>query len=179
MIIDQVKDRLDITWDDENEKIQGIIERAKANLNSLAGVELDFSTPGLAQTLLLEYCRYEYNNAGEYFEENFQSEIIRLQYQTAMDEFAVSISDLIIQNVELNPEFQPTIINYTGKTSSEFSNIEVKPRKADADVSVVVNNENIENDTVYSWQTGDNEIKITVNKDGNSRTYVVVVTYEI
>lgn len=179
MIIDQVKDRLDITWDDENEKIQGIIDRAKANLNSLAGVELDFSTPGLAQTLLLEYCRYIYNNAAEYFEENFHGEIMRLQLQTGISELGVSLIDITIEDVELNPEFQSTITDYTATTSNESNNIEVEPRKAEADISITVNNESIENDTAYTWQTGDNTVEIIVSKDGNSRIYTVVVTYEI
>ena len=39
-------------------------------------------TPAVA--LLLDYCRYVYNNASEYFEENFQKEILRLQLKTGV-----------------------------------------------------------------------------------------------
>ena len=177
-MLEQVKDRLGVTWSDEDTKIQNIIDRAKANLNSLAGVELDFSTPGLAQTLLLEYCRYEYNNAAEYFEENFHGEIMRLQLQTGISELGVSLLDLTIEDAELEPEFQSTITDYTATTSSESSNIEVEPRKADADITITVNSESIENNTPYTWQIGENTVEITVNKDGNSRIYTVVVTYE-
>jgi hypothetical protein len=35
--------------------------------------------PSLAVSLLLDYCRYAYNNALEYFEENFRAQILRLQ----------------------------------------------------------------------------------------------------
>lgn len=35
--------------------------------------------PSLAVSLLLDYCRYAYSNALEYFEENFRAQILRLQ----------------------------------------------------------------------------------------------------
>lgn len=76
-----VKDYLKITWADEDAHIQGIIDRGQAYLNDLTGAELDYETDGLPKTLLLEYCRYVYNNALEYFEENFARELLRLQLQ--------------------------------------------------------------------------------------------------
>jgi hypothetical protein len=42
--------------------------------------------PTPAASLLLDYCRYSYNNASEYFEENFAREILRLQLQVAAEE---------------------------------------------------------------------------------------------
>ena len=41
--------------------------------------------PTPAASLLLDYCRYSYNNASEYFEENFAREILRLQLQVAAE----------------------------------------------------------------------------------------------
>ncbi len=133
MLLQVVKEYLQITWSDEDSRIQGIIDRGKAYLDSLAGVALDYTTPsedahaayvqalagileavrreedpvtiqeGIARilaaegqrdqavaetkphmTLLLDYCRYAYNNASEYFEENFQKEILRLQLKTGV-----------------------------------------------------------------------------------------------
>lgn len=80
-MLDAVKDYLKITWDDEDAALLSIIERGKAYLNDLTGAELDFDPPGPAQSLLLDYCRYWYNNASEYFEENFAQELLRLQLQ--------------------------------------------------------------------------------------------------
>jgi len=42
--------------------------------------------PTPAASLLLDYCRYVYNNASEYFEQNFAREILRLQLQVAVEE---------------------------------------------------------------------------------------------
>ena len=78
-MLEEIKDDLDITWNDEDAKIQRIIDAGKAKLEELAGGTLDFTVQGNAKYLLKNYCRYSYNNASEYFEENFHQQIIRLQ----------------------------------------------------------------------------------------------------
>lgn len=83
-LLSEVKDYLKITWDDEDLSLQGIIERGKSNLENLTGTELDFEKEGQPKSLLLDYCRYAYNNALEYFEENFHKEILRLQLMEAV-----------------------------------------------------------------------------------------------
>ena len=85
-MLDAVKDYLKITWDDEDAALLSIIERGKAYLNDLAGVELNFNVAGPPRSLLLDYCRYVYNNASEYFEENFARELLRLQLQVGVGE---------------------------------------------------------------------------------------------
>ena len=86
MLLELVKEELRITWDDEDTRLISMIERAKASLNKLMGIELDYEKPGPAQDLLLARCRYDYNNALEYFEQNFAREILRLQLQMAAEE---------------------------------------------------------------------------------------------
>ena len=78
---------IDVTQDADLEKI---ILRGKAHLQGLSGVTLDFETEGLAKSLCLDYCRYLFNNATEYFEENFKSEILRLQLQSAVSDYATN-----------------------------------------------------------------------------------------
>jgi len=43
--------------------------------------------------LLLDYCRYVYNNASEYFEENYSKEILRLQLQEGIK--ALPVEDVV------------------------------------------------------------------------------------
>lgn len=83
-MLQRVKAYLKITWDDEDTAITDLITRGKKKLEGLAGAELDFDTEGLACSLLFDYCRYAYNNASDYFEENFQREILRLQLKTGV-----------------------------------------------------------------------------------------------
>jgi hypothetical protein len=87
-MLQEVKEYLKITWDDEDSYIQGIINRGKDYLNNLTGTELDFEVEGQPKALLLDYCRYAYNNALEYFEENFHRELRRLIIQEAVKEYA-------------------------------------------------------------------------------------------
>jgi len=85
MLLELVKEELRITWDDEDTRLISMIERAKASLNKLMGIELDYEKPGPAQDLLINRCRYDYSNALEYFEQNFAREILRLQLQVAAE----------------------------------------------------------------------------------------------
>ena len=83
-MLQKVKDYLKITWNDEDTAITDLITRGKKKLEELAGAAPDFESEGLARALLFDYCRYAYNNASEYFEENFQKEILRLQLMTGV-----------------------------------------------------------------------------------------------
>jgi hypothetical protein len=83
-MLEAVKNYLKITWDDEDIFLTDLIARGRAKLQELVGAELDFDTEGLARSLLFDYVRYAYNNASEYFEENFQREILRLQLKTGV-----------------------------------------------------------------------------------------------
>jgi len=85
MLLQEVKNYLKITWEEEDAHIQGIINRGQAYLNVLTGAELDFEAEGPPKALLLDYCRYTYNNASEYFEENYAKELLRLQLQAGID----------------------------------------------------------------------------------------------
>jgi len=83
-MLQKVKDYLKITWDDEDDFLTSLISRGQTKLNELTGAELDFETEGLPRSLLFDYVRYAYNNASEYWEENYQHEILRLQLMTGV-----------------------------------------------------------------------------------------------
>jgi len=83
-VLEAVKSYLKITWNDEDDVIAGLINRGKAKLQELVGAELDFEAEGQARSLLFDFVRYAYNNASEYFEENFREEILRLQLMTGV-----------------------------------------------------------------------------------------------
>lgn len=83
-LLDDAKQYLKITWDDEDSVLTTLINRGKAKLNMLIGAELDFEAEGQARSLLFDFVRYAYNNASEYFEENFREEILRLQLMTGV-----------------------------------------------------------------------------------------------
>ena len=87
-MLDELKDTLGIVGTDQDAALNKIILRGKAKIEGLAGVVLDFEVEGLSKFLILNYCRYDYNNAPEYFEENFKGEILRMQLQSAVIDYA-------------------------------------------------------------------------------------------
>lgn len=84
MTIKELKDYLKITWDHEDLTLSKTIDRGKSNLEDLTGTKLEFDKEGQAKSLLLDYCRYAYNNSLEYFEDNFSKEILRMQLKEAV-----------------------------------------------------------------------------------------------
>lgn len=80
-LLDTLKNYLDITWQDEHTdaKLSGILARAQTKLCAYAGADLSFAESTDELQLLLDMCRYVYNNASEDFEENYLPDLIMLR----------------------------------------------------------------------------------------------------
>lgn len=99
-LFNEVKNQLNITWsdDDTDNKVQSIIKRAQAKMNSYAGTELTISPEEDSKNLtsdfqlFLDCCRYIYNDCLEDFEVNFKNDLInlRIRYQIKVMEEAES-----------------------------------------------------------------------------------------
>lgn len=77
-LLKSLKDRLQITWDEEDEDLESIISRSKSYLSELTGATFNFDKEEWPKELLLERCRYVYNNAADEFEKNYAHELSRL-----------------------------------------------------------------------------------------------------
>ena len=174
MLLSEVKEHLQITWDDENDELQRMIERGKARIDDLAGATFDYTKPGLAQELFLNYCRYSYNNALEYFEENFHREILRLQLKTGV-ELLAALDSLKIGDLSLDPDFNPRITSYTVSTTDDSNIISAEAISDEATVNISVNMSEHENGTAYEWVEGTNNVTVTVIRGNNSEIYDVTV----
>jgi hypothetical protein len=174
-MLEEVKKYLGVTWDDEDAKIQNIIDRGKKRLEGLTGGTLDFTSPGLPKDLLLNYCRYDYNNAVEYFEENFQAEILRLQLNTGV-EFLACLSDLAIEELTLTPEFDSKTYDYTIDTTDDENVISATPINEEATINITVNDEEHENNTAYTWNVGENIVEVVVTDGSQQKVYAATVT---
>lgn len=86
----KLKKYLKITWDEEDEDLQDIVDRGVKYLNGKTGVEIDFETDYDAQQLLLDYGRYVYNHSFEMFEHNFASQINALIFTKGAEDHAKS-----------------------------------------------------------------------------------------
>lgn len=85
-ILSMVKNELNISWVDPetDKKIARMIESGMYYLNDKAGEELDYSSSGYGQELLIEYVRYSRDAALDVFEYNFRSRIITMQNNRRM-----------------------------------------------------------------------------------------------
>lgn len=90
VLVDQVKGKLNITWDDEdtNARIDQIINSAIPDLIHRLGItdsNFDFSLPGPENTLFLSYCLYEWNHTLNEFDENYSRMIaqVRAKHEVA------------------------------------------------------------------------------------------------
>lgn len=81
-LLQEVKDHLNITWDEEetNRKIERIIKDAIATFNWKLGAEIDYSEEeGQEHNLLLDYCLYAYNQCTNEFDNNYFNEIMQIR----------------------------------------------------------------------------------------------------
>ncbi|HDR8100036.1 hypothetical protein FOC75_00845 [Bacillus cereus] len=88
-LLDELKDLLKITWNDEDAHLNKILSRGKAYLFGLTNASFDFSNEEWPKELLLERCRYVYNNAGDEFEKNYRDELSRLILHAALGKVGV------------------------------------------------------------------------------------------
>lgn len=88
-IIDDVKNYLDITWDDSlgDQKIMGMVQRGMAAIKGKIG-ECNFYEETQERALLFDYVMYA--RAGEIpqFWENYKADIISLQIARKVDTYA-------------------------------------------------------------------------------------------
>lgn len=85
-LLHDVKNYLNITWSDEatDEKIRGLIVSGQAYLDWKGGAALDYETPGMPRTLLMEWVRYARDSATDVFETNFQALLLTMQHERMM-----------------------------------------------------------------------------------------------
>ncbi|WP_366987183.1 hypothetical protein [Bacillus thuringiensis] len=85
-LLDEVKEALAITWDEEDSNIVKLIDRSVYYMNDLVGVELDLKVNLSARELVINRIRYEYNNALDQYETNFEQPLSRLILHAALKE---------------------------------------------------------------------------------------------
>lgn len=88
-LLSDLKERLRITWSEEDELLKKLIKRSEAYLSELTNASFDFSKEEWPKEILLERCRYAYNNATDEFEINFHHELSRLILSVAIGKVGV------------------------------------------------------------------------------------------
>ena len=91
-LLEQVKRKLNITWDDEDTtaRLNDIITSAIPDLKHKLGIvddNFDFSVPGSINTLFLSYCLYEWNHALEEFDVNYARMIAQIRTKLEVEAY--------------------------------------------------------------------------------------------
>lgn len=89
----ELKDRLLITWTDAetDRALNRLISRGQSYLNELCATEFTFTEHSTERELLMERCRYDWNNALDEFEVNYQKELQRLLMSVAVKQYEASV----------------------------------------------------------------------------------------
>jgi len=90
MDINELKDYLKITWNEENSYLSSLIDEGMFFLNEKAGVEIDFTTDLTSKQLLKDYCRYAYNHMSELYEVNFSRQLLHLSLKEGVKAYEAS-----------------------------------------------------------------------------------------
>lgn len=83
-LVNQVKRKLNITWndDDTEARVADIMAAAIPTLIHKLGIadpDFDFAAAGTENTLFLAYCLYEYNHCVNEFDANYANEIAQVR----------------------------------------------------------------------------------------------------
>lgn len=80
-MLPMIKAAVSVTWDEEDTdmKIIRIMEDAEVKLNHILGAEMDYTAPGSARRLFVNFCMYVWNGVEKDFKANYLSDIYELR----------------------------------------------------------------------------------------------------
>lgn len=94
-----LKDKLKITWNDDDDQLTKLLNRSKLYLEGMTGAVFDLAVDDDKLELLFERCRYVRNNAGDEFEINYAPELKRLILMTALAKGRVMPDEIYTENL--------------------------------------------------------------------------------
>lgn len=94
-LLTDLKEKLQITWEDAetNRNLSLSIENGKRYFNELCETKFTFEEASTERELLMERCRYDWNNAIDEFETNFKPVLGRLIMDVAIKQYEEAKAD--------------------------------------------------------------------------------------
>ena len=89
-LLDDVKNHLDITWEDDalDRKITELIAAGEIYIDSKLGERGNYLEAGWPRTLLVQYARYDLDGAMDIFENNDAHLLLAMQNERAVQRYA-------------------------------------------------------------------------------------------
>lgn len=79
LLLNSLKNKLKITFNDSDEDLKIIIQNAIPTVNHKIGAEIDYTEFGQEQELFLNYCMYVYYNRQNEFDKLYINEIMQIR----------------------------------------------------------------------------------------------------
>lgn len=107
-----------------------------------------------------------------------QPPVFKFENVTYVPSTDATLASLKIGTLTLDPEFDPSEDTYEAETTNATNIVTAVPADAGAAIVIKVNDTEIQNGTAATWETGENEVEVTVTaEDGTTtETYTVTVT---
>lgn len=86
------------------------------------------------------------------------------------------LSELKIGALTLTPTFDKETFEYSATTTNATNTVTATPVDDEAEVTITVNDTEIESGDSVTWETGENTVEVVVKKNDYENTYIVTVT---
>ncbi len=87
ILLTEVKNKLRITWDDEDDQVKELVLSAMADINNAFKKTFDYTKAGLPKTLLKEHAFYNRNNVLHEFRKDYAAELTQLMIDAAIGKY--------------------------------------------------------------------------------------------
>jgi hypothetical protein len=87
-LLQEAKDKLRITWNEEDSKVTRLVEAAISEIDKRTGKKNDYVQAGFPKTMMLEHVFYNWNNALSEFYRVYSSELTGWSITVAAEEIA-------------------------------------------------------------------------------------------
>lgn len=89
----------------------------------------------------------------------------------------MTLSGLTIGALTLDPTFSPDEDDYSATTYNATNKVTATPTDENAEITILLNGEEIENESSAEWDEGLNSMVINVANGGNEKSYYVHINY--
>lgn len=93
LVLEDVKNALHITWNDEDVDLVKLIKRSMSYLSETTGGVFDYKEEDFVKQLLIDRCRYVYNGATDEFEINYKHELLKLINKVAIEDYKAGLTN--------------------------------------------------------------------------------------
>lgn len=102
VLLEQVKRKLNITWEDPDTtaRLDDIIKSAIPIMIHKLGIDspdFDFSNPGMENDLFRAFCFYEWNHAGNEFDDHYANNILQIRAKNEVESYTEAEEEVDVE----------------------------------------------------------------------------------